>query len=224
MKNRTKNGTHSIVKLMLLIFVASVATPCFVCGAIGNVQQSALSPTSVKLQIAPGQPWRLPFGLDIVGQPPTAIVTIATEEKPAGEFVLVGYREGKEVSRQGFTLEDKPCATRICLDKWPTEAALLVKSAPGSEFVELARQTCRQPKLETLQPQLQDNKSPNCQNDRSPAERPGLEIRLFSDGKRRTGTRLSDYVRRQHISHCQCSWRSTGPDRSPRHGPLLPER
>ena len=106
------------------------------------------SPLKAQLQIESGHSWRPPFGLDRVGRPFEAVVTIAGKLPPAGEFVLVGYRDGKEVSRQGLALSEKSPVVRTSLEAWPAEVALLVKSTTGGPFVELARQKVAWPVFE----------------------------------------------------------------------------
>ena len=70
----------------------------FAGGIIGRAE-----PAEVKLSVQSGHPWTPPFGLDRVGRPMEAVVTYAGSEKPAGEYLLVGYRDGKEISRQAVS-------------------------------------------------------------------------------------------------------------------------
>jgi len=108
------------------------------------------APAEVKLTVKPGHPWTPPFGLDRVGRPPDAVVTFAGKEPPAGEYVLVGYRDGKEVSRQTMSPAGKkaPYVVRVSLEAGPTEVVLLAKSSPDGEPVELARQAVTLPPFE----------------------------------------------------------------------------
>ena len=106
------------------------------------------APAEVKLTVEPGHPWTPPFGLDRVGRPPDAVVTFAGKESPAGEFVLVGYRDGKEVSRQAVVPGKVKNAARVPLEAGPTEVVLLAKSSPDGEPVELARQAVTLPPFE----------------------------------------------------------------------------
>ncbi|MGD0896748.1 MAG: hypothetical protein ABR915_02860 [Thermoguttaceae bacterium] len=130
------------------LFVALAAVNSFFPAAL--VAGQPPPPSIATMQIVPGHPWRPPFGLDRVGQPPDVIVTFAGSKKPAGEFVLVGYRQGTEVCRQAVSPTGKkaPYVARISLDAGPAEVVLLVKSSPGGEPKELARQTVTLPPFE----------------------------------------------------------------------------
>ncbi len=110
----------------------------------------APSPPVAQMQIVPGHPWRPPFGLDRVGRPPDVVVTFAGNGPPAGEFVLVGYRQGKEVGRQAVIPAGTkaPYVARVSLEAGPAEVVLLVRSSPGGEPVELARQAVTLPPFE----------------------------------------------------------------------------
>ena len=106
-------------------------------------------PVKVQLEFQPGHPWLPPFGLDRVGRPLHAVVTGDGQQPPAGEFVLVGFRNGKEVSRNRLTWVVKtkqvwdplpvPCYARVALDARPSEVVLLFKATPEAAPVELAR-------------------------------------------------------------------------------------
>ena len=66
------------------------------------------SPAEVQFQvIEAGHPWRPPFGVERVGRASDVIVTIQSKELPAGEFQLVGYLSGEEVSRKTINLINK---------------------------------------------------------------------------------------------------------------------
>jgi hypothetical protein len=61
-----------------------------------------------RLRLDPGHPWRPPFGLDRVGQPPTAVVAFpAARRPPDGLWLAVLYR-GNETSRYAVKLLDAP--------------------------------------------------------------------------------------------------------------------
>ena len=106
-------------------------------------------PVKVQLEFQPGHPWLPPFGLDRVGRPLHAVVTGDGQQPAAGEFVLVGFRDGKEVSRNRLTWVVKtkqvwdplpvPCYARVALDARPSEVVLLFKATPEAAPVELAR-------------------------------------------------------------------------------------
>ncbi len=93
---------------------------------------------AAQIGIDQGHPWRPPFGLQRVGQPLTAVVTIASDQ-PRREYSLVGYRQGKEIVRSALTVTGKPPYTcRVSFDPWPTELVLMAKSR--GVLTELARQ------------------------------------------------------------------------------------
>lgn len=122
------------------IVLPSVATPA-----------DEQPPVKVQLRIEPGHPWLPPFGLERVGRTLHAVITGEQHDAPAGEFVLVGLRDGKEVSRNTLSWIVKPqqvwdpapvpCYARIPLDAQPSEVVLLLKTSPDAAPVELARQT-----------------------------------------------------------------------------------
>jgi hypothetical protein len=108
------------------------------------------TPVKVQLEIQPGHLWLPPFALERVGRTLHAVITGDQQQPPPGEFVLVGLREGKEVSRstlkwivkpmQVWYPHPMPCHARIPLDAQPSEVVLLWKSTPQAAPVELARQ------------------------------------------------------------------------------------
>jgi hypothetical protein len=108
------------------------------------------SPVRMQLHIESGHPWRPPFKLDRVGHPFEAVAISTEKEPPTGQFVLVDYRDGREVSRQQLTWvgTKSPYYARVWLEAWPAEVALLVKSTPDSEAKELARQKVTLPSFE----------------------------------------------------------------------------
>jgi hypothetical protein len=137
----TTRGVYALV-------VALAAVNSFLPAAPATGE--APSPPNAKMEIMPGHPWRPPFGLDRVGRPPDVVVTFTGSGQPTGEFVVVGYRQGKEVSRQAVSPagEKAPYVARASLEAGPTEVVLLVKSSPGGEPVELARQAVTLPPFE----------------------------------------------------------------------------
>ncbi|MCL5098013.1 MAG: glutamine amidotransferase [Candidatus Omnitrophica bacterium] len=104
-----------------------------------------LDPSLVDLQVLPGQPWRLPFGLELAPSvSPTlrAVITFNTRKLPRGDFLLACYRDGKESSRQPLSWPDKkPFVARVSLETPPDEIALMIKPAPEASFEEVKRQT-----------------------------------------------------------------------------------
>jgi hypothetical protein len=107
------------------------------------------SPPKMQLEIQPGHLWLPPFGLERVGRTLHAVVTGDQPKPPAGEFTLVGLRDGKEVSRNKLTWVVKtpqvwdpapvPCYARVPLDARPSEVVLLFKTATDAAPVEIAR-------------------------------------------------------------------------------------
>ena len=90
--------THPrILTLIALLWLNALGTT-----HAADAQQESSAPLPV-LTVEPSHPWRPPFGLERVGQPPDALVTFADREPWAGKFVLVSYHDGKEVGRQELT-------------------------------------------------------------------------------------------------------------------------
>lgn len=119
-------------------------------GVLLSAKLSAVEATA-KMEVVPGHPWRPPFGLDRVGRPPDVMVTFAGKQQPAGEFAVVGLRQGQEVSRQVLTpikIKKDPSVARVSLELVPEEVVLLGKSTATNGFVELARQAVTMPPFE----------------------------------------------------------------------------
>jgi len=145
--------THPrILTLIALLWLNALGTT-----HAADAQQESSAPLPV-LTVEPSHPWRPPFGLERVGQPPDALVTFADREPWAGKFVLVSYHDGKEVGRQELTWVGKrkrgfrhtaeqapPYDARVALAEGTSEVALLFQSAPQSSVRELARQEVRRP-------------------------------------------------------------------------------
>ena len=129
---------------VLAIMAAGVNTSLHSTSAAGE----APAPCIAKMQIVPVHPWRPPFGLDRVGRTQEAVVTFAGTGKPVGEFVLVGYRDGKEVSRQEVVPGHGKNEVRVSVEAGPTEVVLLVKPTAGGEPAEVARQAMTLPPFE----------------------------------------------------------------------------
>lgn len=103
---------------------------------------------AVKLAIDANHPWRPPFGLDRIGGPFEVVIMFAA--RPSGEHELVGYRDGKELSRRAVTLPGAkaPFVTRVSMDAGAAEVALLAKASPQAELAEVARQIVKLPAFE----------------------------------------------------------------------------
>ena len=119
-----------------------------VCGSAGEVA------SCVKLTVEPGHPWTPPFGLDRVGRPMDAVVEVPAGAKPTAEYVVVAYRNGKEIGRRTVTLvapsSPGPACRfgRVALDQWPSEVALLVKADSQSKPTEVTRAQVKPPAFE----------------------------------------------------------------------------
>ena len=135
------------MRLLSAFLLATVPAPvAWVDEGLALAAGEAQPPLPVKLEIKPGHPWRPPFGLGRVGRPPDVLVTYVGKGQPQGEFVLVAYREGKEVNRQTLTWITQrpprpgaPIMARVSLEEGISELALL-HSATGGKHVEVARQ------------------------------------------------------------------------------------
>jgi hypothetical protein len=117
----------------------AAATFCLaVCSAAYAGGNNAAS--SAKLTVEPGHPWTPPFGLERVGRPLDAVVEVAASAKPNEEYVLVCYRDGREIRRQTVPFLDGPKHFgRVTLDDGMSEVALLVKTNVQAKLVEVAR-------------------------------------------------------------------------------------
>jgi hypothetical protein len=130
-----------LLTMLGVLLVAPLLFPAFM--AAGRPRSLA----KARIEIEPGHPWRPPFGLERVGRALEAVVTFA-EKPPAGEFVLAGYGNGKEVSRQRLTIGEKPFIARACLEACPAAVALLFEPAPGAGFEEVTRKKVTWPAFE----------------------------------------------------------------------------
>ncbi|NUQ61443.1 MAG: hypothetical protein HUU20_03080 [Pirellulales bacterium] len=101
-----------------------------------------------RIHVDPGHPWQPPFGLDRVGRPLAVTVEVVADASSPREYVLVGYRQGKELARTQLALVGaSPCQCHASFDTWPAELALLATTPQGA-IVELARQSVEVPQLE----------------------------------------------------------------------------
>ena len=138
----------------LRIHPGVVAAFCLVVsGAVCAEAGDAAPP--VKLTVEPGHPWTPPFGLERVGRPMEAVVEVPPGAKPAAEYVIVAYRDGKETSRRTVTpvvdtRSPQPASGfgRVVLEGWPSEVALVVKADAQARPVEVARAQVKPPALE----------------------------------------------------------------------------
>lgn len=80
-----------------------------------------------------GHPWRPPFGLDRVGAPLSAVVTVTGQLPAQTELAVVAYSQDKEVNRTPLKLAGQsPYACQVTFDQRPTELALVAKSPDGT--------------------------------------------------------------------------------------------
>lgn len=124
-----------------LCLIATLTIGCtnVACGQV-PVTARIPSPEDVQLNVQPGHPWRPPFHLDRVGRSSDVIVTIHSSELPKGKFQIVGYLQGKEVSRQNVQLSDStPFKGRETMAQNADQLALYFLGAKRNP-VELARQ------------------------------------------------------------------------------------
>lgn len=108
----------------------------------------------VRLTVEPGHPWTPPFGLARVGRPWEAVLEIPSGVKPAAAYVLVAYRDGKEVRRQDVKLAGPtspgPAARfgRVTLEAGLSEVALLATVEAPTQAAEIARVPVKLPPFE----------------------------------------------------------------------------
>ena len=107
------NTKTIIVLSVLVLFLFSVAGVITISGQEPNAAGIPF-PAGIKFEITePGHPWRPPFGVDRVGRSCDVMVTFQSKELPAGDFILAGIMNGKEVSRNTIHLINKPPASGI---------------------------------------------------------------------------------------------------------------
>jgi len=101
-----------------------------------------------RMRIDPGHPWRPPFGIERIGQPPTAVVQFACNERPVPEHWLAGYQDGKEVDRKVLSATGtSPFTVKVNLDTSCAELALFSEDGQGKP-IELARWPVERPGFE----------------------------------------------------------------------------
>ena len=86
-------------------------------------------------------PWRPPFGIARVGQPPVVSVELRSAVRPVREYALVSKLEGREISRQVLNLaaDGNAFFERVQLAAIPDEVVLLAKCRFQGEEQELLR-------------------------------------------------------------------------------------
>src|SRR5262249_55884833 len=97
------------------------------------------------IRLEPQHPWRPPFGLERVGQPITAVVEVASEERPYREYRLAAFLEGKEIDRQALNLAGhltsgkSPYTAKATFAIYPDELVLLAKCRFAGEEVDVVK-------------------------------------------------------------------------------------
>ncbi len=101
-----------------------------------------------RMRIDRGHPWRPPFGVNRIGQPPTVVVQFACDDRPVPEHWLAGYQGGKEVERRVLSVTGiSPFTVKVDLDSSCDELALFSKNGQGKP-IELARWPVDRPEFE----------------------------------------------------------------------------
>ncbi len=101
-----------------------------------------------RLRIDPSHPWRPPFGVERVGQPPKVNVQFACDIRPVPEHWLAGYQDGRKVERKVLSVTGiSPFTVKAELSTSCNEVALLSKDGQGKP-IELARWPVERPKFE----------------------------------------------------------------------------
>jgi hypothetical protein len=142
-------GKHSRWTTFL---VATVVLGGWTLAAEEASVRTAAGIAEVRLTVEPGHPWTPPFGLERVGRPLEAVIEIPAGAKPAKEYVIVAYRDGKEMRRQQVKLAGPsspgPASRfgRVTLQDGPSEVALLVTAE--AQPVEIARAPVKPPAFE----------------------------------------------------------------------------
>ena len=132
------------VRAFLWIVVSGI-----VAGALAADAGQPAAPA--KLAVEPGHAWTPPFGPDRVGRPMDAVVELPLVAKSSEAYVLVCYRDGKEIRRQAVNFVDSYRRPRrfgrVTLDDWPSEVTLLLQVA-GQPPTEVARARVQPPAFE----------------------------------------------------------------------------
>ncbi len=116
-------------------------------GAVSATQGGEEETSEFQILIDAAHPWRPPFGLDRVGRPLMVEVTSQTKTRPAPDYVLVGYRDGRVVARHKIDFSHSaPFIGRVAFEHWPEEITLLRRAANG--HVEVARRKVKLPLVE----------------------------------------------------------------------------
>ena len=129
----TKKGI-SLVSILML-FLSNVVVYS-VQGQESAVAKIA-TPAEVQMHIIePSHPWRPPFGVDRIGRSFEVIVTFESKELPAGEFLLAGLLNRKEVCRKKLLLTNKtPFAEIVPQDEDKNHLTLFSVSNPGKKDI-----------------------------------------------------------------------------------------
>jgi len=135
--------------------LAAAGTVAFLCALASCGAEPGPQPTA-QLRVEPGHPWTPPFGLDRVGRPLDAVVELPAAPAPGAEHIVVGHRDGAEVSRQPLSFARTGNMARVALDAWPTEVALWVKTHAQADAVEVARAEVEPPAFEAEAAALPD--------------------------------------------------------------------
>ena len=100
---------------------------------------------TAQIRLESQHPWRPPFGLERVGQPITAVVEVASEQRPYREYGLAAFVEGKEVERQLLNLAGhlasgkSPYTAKAKFTVYPDELVLFAKCRFQGEEAEVGR-------------------------------------------------------------------------------------
>jgi hypothetical protein len=99
-----KSCINSVSLPILLLFILGMSS---VLGQEPTVDKIP-SQTDVQIKIVEsGHPWQPPFGLNRVGRSYDVVVTFQSKELPSGEFRLISYSQGKELSKKTINLTNK---------------------------------------------------------------------------------------------------------------------
>jgi hypothetical protein len=108
-----------------------------VCGLISTRTSpaAAAEPSAPKVEARikiGGHPWRPPFGLDRIGAPLSAVITVVGQLPAQTGLTVVAYSQGKEVGRTPLKLTGQsPFACQVSFEQHPTELVLIATSADG---------------------------------------------------------------------------------------------
>ena len=112
------------------------------CGSSSAPAQTEIAPA---LHVDAGHPWRPPFRLERVGKPMRIVVNPPAAYKAGEESFLIGYCEGRALSRERLTITDQ---SPIIREMSPSIDRVALIAGNGETWREIASMTLERDRLE----------------------------------------------------------------------------